>query len=191
VAKLAAHWMTINYRESYNLFACGGILFNHESPLRGREFVTRKITSELALIKQGRKAPLELGNMDAKRDWGFAGDYVLGMWLMLQQDEPEDYVLATGESHTVRDFINIAAPHYGFNIEWNGSGAKETGIDRKTGKTIIRINKAFYRPAEVEALLGNPENAEKKLGWKRAIDFSQMVENMAKADLDRAARGSL
>ena len=188
VAKLGAHWMTINYRESYSMFACSGILFNHESPLRGREFVTRKITSELALVKQGRERPLELGNMDAKRDWGFAGDYVKGMWLMLQQDKPDDFVLATGQTQTVRSFIEAAMPFYGFDLEWQGKGEKETGIDRKSGKTIIRINPEFYRPAEVDLLLGDPAKAEKQLGWKRAYDLPMLVEAMAKADLERAAR---
>lgn len=191
VAKLAAHWATINYRESYNLFACSGILFNHESPLRGREFVTRKITAELAFIKQGREKPLELGNMDAKRDWGFAGDYVRGMWLMLQQDKPDDFVLATGETRTVRDFINAAAPLYGFDIEWQGAGEQETGRDKKSGKLIVRVNPQFYRPAEVDLLIGSPAKAEKALGWKRETSFAQLVEKMAKADLDKVAKGLL
>jgi len=191
VAKLAAHWMTVNYRESYDMFACSGILFNHESPLRGREFVTRKITTEMALIQRGREAPLELGNMDSKRDWGFAGDYVEGMWRMLQQDKPDDYVLATGETWTVRDFINQAAPHFGFAIDWQGKGEKEIGVNRATGKTIIRINPEFYRPAEVDLLLGSPAKAEKQLGWKRKISFAQLVEMMAKADIDKAAKNLL
>ena len=191
VAKLAAHWATINYRESYNLYACSGILFNHESPLRGREFVTRKVTTELALIKGGRERPLELGNMDAKRDWGFAGDYVRGMWLMLQQDKPDDFVLATGETRTVRDFINAAAPLLGFDIEWHGAGDKENGRDRKSGKVIVRVNPQFYRPAEVELLIGSPAKAEKALGWKREVSFDQLVEQMVKADLDKAAKGML
>lgn len=191
VAKLAAHWMTVNYRESYDMFACSGILFNHESPLRGREFVTRKITTEMALIQRGREAPLELGNMDSKRDWGFAGDYVEGMWRMLQQDKPDDYVLATGETWTVRDFINQAAPHFGFAIDWQGKGEKEIGVNRATGKTIIRINPEFYRPAEVDLLLGSPAKAEKQLGWKRKVSFAQLVEMMAKADIDKAAKNLL
>ena len=191
VAKLAAHWMTVNYRESYDMFACSGILFNHESPLRGREFVTRKITTELALIQRGRETPLELGNMDSKRDWGFAGDYVEGMWRMLQQDKPDDYVLATGETWTVRDFINLAAPYFGFAIDWQGKGEKEIGVNRATGKTIVRINPEFYRPAEVDLLLGSPAKAEKQLGWKRKVSFAQLVEMMAKADIDKAARNLL
>jgi GDPmannose 4,6-dehydratase len=186
-AKLLAHWTTVNYRESYGLRASSGILFNHESPLRGREFVTRKITWSLARIKHGQQDVLELGNLDAKRDWGFAGDYVAGMWLMLQQDEPQDFVLATGENHTVRAFVDTAARHLGFDIEWAGSGPDERGIDRRSGKTLVQVNPAFYRPAEVDVLIGNPKKAEKVLGWKRKIGFAELVALMVEAD-DRRVR---
>lgn len=189
VAKLFGHWMTINYRESYNMHASSGILFNHESPLRGREFVSRKITSTLANMSRGHESVLELGNMDAKRDWGFAGDYVEGMWRMLQQPEGGDYVLATNETHTVRKFVEIAARYVGFEIEWSGSAENELGIDKKTGRTIVKINPAFYRPAEVELLIGDPAKAEKVLGWQRKMSFEGLVEAMQQADLDRAAKG--
>ena len=181
-AKLLAHWATVNYRESYGLQASSGILFNHESPLRGREFVTRKITWSLAAIKHSELEVLELGNLDAKRDWGFAGDYVEGMWLMLQQDKAQDFVLATGENHTVRSFVDSAARQLGFDIEWSGSGPDERGIDRRSGKTIIRVNPAFYRPVEVDLLIGNPEKAQKILGWQRKIGFEELVTLMAEAD---------
>ncbi len=189
VAKLFGHWMTVNYRESYNMHASSGILFNHESPLRGREFVSRKITSTLANMAQGHESVLELGNMDAQRDWGFAGDYVEGMWRMLQQPEGGDYVLATNETHTVRKFVEIASRYVGFEIEWSGSAEDELGIDKKTGRTIIKINPAFYRPAEVELLIGNPAKAERVLGWQRKMSFEGLVEAMQQADLDRAAKG--
>ena len=165
VAKLYAHWITVNYRESYDLFACAGILFNHESPLRGIEFVTRKITCGLARIREGQKDVVELGNLDAKRDWGFAGDYVEGMWLMLQQSQPDDYVLATGETYTVRSFCELAAEALGFQLGWEGEGEKTLGIDRKSGETIIQVNPKFYRPAEVDLLMGDATKARDKLGW--------------------------
>src|SRR5712691_99916 len=160
-AKLLGHWATVNYRESYGLRASSGILFNHESPLRGREFVTRKITLSLARIKHGDLDVLELGNLEAKRDWGFAGDYVKGMWQMLQQDKAQDFVLASGENHTVRSFVEIAARRLGFDLEWAGAGPDERGIDRRSGKLVVRVNPTFYRPAEVDALVGNPQKAQR------------------------------
>jgi GDPmannose 4,6-dehydratase len=186
-AKLLGHWATVNYRESYGLHATSGILFNHESPLRGREFVTRKITWSLARIRHGDLDVLELGNLDAKRDWGFAGDYIQGMWLMLQQEKAQDFVLATGENHTVRSFIDTAARRLGFDIEWSGSGPEERGIDRRSGKTIIRVNPAFYRPAEVDQLIGNPKKAQEILGWQRKVGFEDLVTLMTEAD-DRRVR---
>jgi GDPmannose 4,6-dehydratase len=189
VAKLYGHWITVNYRESYGLHASSGILFNHESPLRGLEFVTRKVTAHLAEVKHGHREFLELGNMDAKRDWGFAGDFVEGMWRMLQQPEGESYVLATGETHTVRSFVEIASAHMGMSIEWQGSEASEIGIDTKSGKTVVKINPKFYRPAEVDLLIGSPAKADSALGWQRKMSFQGLVEVMAKADFDRAANG--
>ncbi|MDE6784656.1 MAG: GDP-mannose 4,6-dehydratase [Ruminococcus sp.] len=184
VAKLYGHWITKNYRESYNMFACSGILFNHESERRGIEFVTRKITDAVARIKLGLQDYVELGNMDSKRDWGHSKDYVRAMWLMLQQDKPDDYVIATNETRTVREFVETAFSHARIDIEWHGKGVDETGIDKATGKTIVRINKKFFRPAEVDVLLGNPEKAEKILGWKREISFSELVERMVKNDME-------
>jgi len=184
VAKLYAHWITRNYRESYNMFACSGILFNHESERRGLEFVTRKITNAAAKIKLGLQDCLELGNMDAKRDWGHAKDYVNAMHLILQQEKPEDYVIASNETHSVREFVELSFKALDINIKWQGSGADETGIDSSTGKTIVKINPVFYRPAEVDLLLGNPAKAEKNLGWKREISFNRLVERMVKNDLE-------
>ncbi|HEX2646694.1 MAG TPA: GDP-mannose 4,6-dehydratase, partial [Candidatus Dormibacteraeota bacterium] len=181
-AKLFAHWATVNYREGHGMHASSGILFNHESPLRGREFVTRKITWSLARIRHGQLDRLELGNLDAQRDWGFAGDYVEGMWLMLQQQEAQDFVLATGETHQVRAFVDIAARRLGFDLEWSGSGAEERGTDRKTRKTIVEVNPAFYRPAEVDLLVGNPGKAQEILGWRRKVGFEELVNLMADAD---------
>jgi GDPmannose 4,6-dehydratase len=181
-AKLLGHWATVNYRESYGLRASSGVLFNHESPLRGREFVTRKITWSLARIRHGDLDVLELGNLDAKRDWGFAADYVEGMWLMLQQDKAQDFVLASGENHTVRSFVDAAARHLGFDIEWSGAGPDERGVDRRSGKTIVRVNPAFYRPAEVDQLIGNPKRAQEILGWRRKTGFEELVALMADAD---------
>ena len=186
VAKLYGHWITKNYRESYNMFACSGILFNHESERRGIEFVTRKISQSAARIKLGLQDCVELGNMDSKRDWGHSQDYVRAMWLMLQQDKPDDYVIATNETRTVREFVETAFGHVGIEIQWNGEGINETGIDKATGKTVVKVNKKFFRPAEVDILLGNPEKAEKTLGWKREISFSQLVERMVKNDLEIA-----
>jgi GDPmannose 4,6-dehydratase len=183
VAKLYGHWITKNYRESYNLFACSGILFNHESERRGIEFVTRKITDAVARIKLGVQEYVELGNMDSKRDWGHSKDYVKAMWLMLQQDKPDDYVIATNETRTVREFVETAFRHVDIEVEWKGTGVDEIGINKANGKTIVKINKKFFRPAEVDILLGDPSKAEKALGWKREIDFSQLVERMVKNDL--------
>ena len=185
-AKLFAHWATVNYRESYGIHASSGILFNHESPLRGREFVTRKITWSLARIRHGKLDMLELGNLDAQRDWGFAGDYVEGMWLMLQQDKAQDYVLATSETHTVRAFVEAAASRLQFDIEWSGTGLDERGTDRRSGKTIVGVNPAFYRPAEVDQLVGNPKKAQEVLGWRRKIGFEELVTLMVEADDKRA-----
>ncbi|WP_114809010.1 GDP-mannose 4,6-dehydratase [Paraburkholderia kururiensis] len=185
VAKLYAHWITVNYRESYGIFGCSGILFNHESPLRGREFVTRKITDSVAKIKLGKLDVLELGNLDAKRDWGFAKEYVEGMWRMLQADKPDTYVLATNRTETVRDFVTMAFKAADIRIVWQGAGEQETGADAATGKTVVRINPKFYRPAEVELLVGNPAKAERELGWKPQTTLEQLCEMMVKADLRR------
>ena len=184
VAKLYAHWITRNYREGYNMFACSGILFNHESERRGLEFVTRKITDAAVRIKLGVQDHLELGNMDAKRDWGHSNDYIKAMWLMLQQDKPADYVIATHETHTVREFVELAFKALGITVQWQGSGADEIGVDAATGKTLVKINPKFYRPAEVDLLLGNPAKAEKELGWVREVSFQQLVERMVNNDLE-------
>lgn len=184
VAKLYGHWITINYRESYNLFACSGILFNHESERRGLEFVTRKITHAAAMIKEGKQEFVELGNLDAKRDWGHSKDYVKAMWLMLQQDQPDDYVVATGETRTVREFAKEAFKAIGIDVEFKGTGLDEVGVNKANGKVVVRVNKDFYRPAEVELLIGNPKKAEEKLHWKREISFHELVERMAKNDLE-------
>ena len=189
VAKLYAHWMTINYRESYGIFGCSGILFNHESPLRGREFVTRKITDSVAKIKLGKLDVLELGNLDAKRDWGFAKEYVEGMWRMLQAEEPDTYVLATNRTETVRDFAAMAFRSAGIAIEFRGVDDSEFAVDTATGKTVMRINPAFYRPAEVELLIGNPAKAKAKLGWAPATTLEQLCQLMVEADLRRNAQG--
>lgn len=187
VAKLYSYWITVNYRESYNMFACNGILFNHESPRRGENFVTRKITLAIANIVAGKQEKLSLGNMDAKRDWGFAGDYVQGMWKMLQQDKPGDYVLATGETHTVREFVEEAFSNLGIEVRWEGKGVEEKGYDKKTGKLLVDVNPEFYRPAEVEFLWGNAEKAEQELNWKREVDFKKLTAMMMDADLKEIA----
>jgi GDPmannose 4,6-dehydratase len=189
VAKLYAHWMTINYRESYDIFASSGILFNHESPLRGREFVTRKITDSVAKIKLGKLDCIELGNIDAKRDWGFAKEYVEGMWCMLQADEPDTFVLATNRTETVRDFVRMAFKGAGVTVDFKGTAEAETAIDTATGKTVMRINPKFYRPAEVELLIGNPEKAKAKLGWAPATTLEQLCQMMVEADLRRNQAG--
>lgn len=188
VAKLYGHWITKNYRESYDMYACSGILFNHESERRGKEFVTRKITDAVARIKQGVQECLELGNMDAKRDWGHSKDYVKAMWLMLQQEEADDYVIATNETRTVREFVDTAFKHVGMDIEWSGEGVDEIGKDKTTGKVVVKVNPKFFRPAEVELLIGNPEKAEKALGWKREISFAELVERMVKNDMELVAK---
>ena len=184
VAKLYGHWITKNYRESYDMYSCSGILFNHESERRGKEFVTRKITDAVARIKLGVQDVLELGNLDAKRDWGHAKDYVRAMWLMLQQDKADDYVIATNETRTVREFVETAFKHVDIDIFWEGKDEKEIGKDSKTGKTVVRVNPAFFRPAEVDLLIGNPAKAEAKLGWKREIPFAKLVERMVENDLE-------
>ena len=183
VAKLYGHWITKNYRESYGLYACSGILFNHESERRGKEFVTRKITDAVARIKHGVQDHLELGNMDAKRDWGHSKDYVRAMWLMLQQEEADDYVIATNETRTVREFVETAFAQAGIEIAWEGSGVDEIGKDKATGKVLVKVNPKFFRPAEVELLIGDPKKAETTLGGKREIAFPELVERMVKNDM--------
>jgi GDPmannose 4,6-dehydratase len=192
VAKMMAHWMCINYWESFGIFACSGILFNHESPMRGLEFVTRKITHHFArLATKQTTEPLKLGNIDSKRDWCFCGDCVEMMWLMLQQDTPETYVISSGETHSVREFVETVGVECGFDIEWRGKGIDEVGIDRKTGNIIVTIDSKFYRPAEVDILLGNPEKASKKLGWKPKTSYQELCHLMITADLERAQKGLL
>ena len=188
VAKLYGHWITKNYRESYGLYACSGILFNHESERRGKEFVTRKITDAVARIKHGVQDHLELGNMDAKRDWGHSKDYVRAMWLMLQQEEADDYVIATNETRTVREFVETAFAQAGIEIAWEGSGVDEIGKDKATGKVLVKVNPKFFRPAEVEVLLGNPAKAEAALGWEREISFAELVKRMVENDLKLAEK---
>ena len=182
VAKLYAYWIIINYRESYDLFACNGILFNHESPRRGETFVTRKITRAAARIKEGIQDKLFLGNLNALRDWGYAPEYVEGMWLMLQQDKPKDILLATGEQHSVRDFTEIAFNELGIEIEWFGNNENESGVNKKTGKTIVGVDPVYYRPTEVETLLGDPSKAKKYLGWESKMPFDELVKTMVQSD---------
>jgi len=182
-AKLYAYWVTVNYRESYGLFACNGILFNHESPRRGETFVTKKITQAVARIHQGRQKILKLGNLNAKRDWGHAKDFVYAQWLMLQQDRPQDYVIATGETHTVREFVEVSFKEIDINIEWQGLGIYEKGIDKDTGQILVEVDEKYFRPVEVELLLGDPTKAEKELGWKRKVSFQELVSGMVKYDL--------
>lgn len=186
-AKLYSFWITKNYRESYNMFACNGILFNHESPRRGENFVTRKITLAVGRIMAGKQEKLSLGNLEAKRDWGFAGDYVEGMWRMLQQDKPDDYVLATNETHTVREFVELAFKEVGVDIEWKGIGVDEKGYCKKTGKVLVDVNPQYFRPAEVELLWGDSSKAEMKLGWKRKVSFLELVQMMVREDCDTYA----
>jgi len=189
VAKLYAHWMTVNYRESYGIFGSSGILFNHESPLRGREFVTRKITDSVAKIHLGLLDVLELGNMDAKRDWGYAKEYVEGMWRILQADEPDTFVLATNRTETVRDFVSMAFKAIDVAIEWSGAADNEIGTCKKTGKVLVRVNPKFYRPAEVELLIGDPAKATEKLGWKPKTTLEELCQMMVDADLRRNKAG--
>jgi len=184
VAKVYGYWITKNYRESYGLFACNGILFNHESPRRGETFVTRKITRGLARIKLGLDETLFMGNLDAKRDWGYAKDYVEGMWLMLQQDQPDDYVLATNETHTVREFIEVSAKRLGFDLEWQGEDVEEVGIDKNSGKIVIKIDPVYFRPAEVDLLIGDAAKAKKVMGWEPKVKFKELVEIMVDSDLE-------
>lgn len=182
-SKVYAFWIMKNYRESYDMFTCNGILFNHESPRRGRNFVTRKITRTLCEIKLGMRDKLSLGNLNAKRDWGYAPDYVEAMWLMMQQDKPDDYVIATGETHSVREFVEICARHLGFEIEWKGEGMDEIGVDKHTGKIIVNVNKRFFRPAEVDMLLGDPSKAKRQLGWKPRVKFAELANKMIDSDM--------
>ena len=191
VAKLYAYWITVNYREAYGVYACNGILFNHESPLRGETFVTRKITRALARISLGLQDCLYLGNLDAKRDWGHARDYVMMQWLMLQQEEAEDFVIATGKQYAVREFVNVAAQALGMEIIWEGKGLQEKGVDQKSGKTIVRIDPKYFRPTEVDSLLGDSTKAQQKLGWKPKISFNSMVAEMVAFDLKIAKKDHL
>ena len=191
VAKLYAHWICVNYREAYGLYACNGILFNHESPLRGETFVSRKITRALARIRAGLQDTLHLGNLDAKRDWGHARDYVRAQWLMLQQPQPEDYVVATGKQHSVRDFVVLAGKLLGMEIEWHGRGAEELGVDRNGGHTVVRVDPRYFRPAEVESLLGDASKIRDKLGWAPEISFEALLREMVESDLALAKRDAL
>jgi GDPmannose 4,6-dehydratase len=189
VAKLYAHWMTINYRESYGIFGASGILFNHESPLRGLEFLTRKVSDGVAKLKLGSLDVLELGNLDAKRDWGFAKEYVDGMWRMLQAEKPDTYVLATNRTETVRDFVTMAGRAAGFDLVWEGQDEREVGIDTRSSKTVVRVNPKFYRPAEVELLIGDPAKAARELGWQPTTSLEQLCQMMVEADIRRNERG--
>ncbi|AMO56830.1 GDP-D-mannose dehydratase [Endozoicomonas montiporae] len=189
-AKVYAHWMAVNYRESFDIFGASGILFNHESPLRGLEFVTRKITDGLARVKLGMQSHIDLGNLEAKRDWGYAKDYVKGMWLMMQAEQPDTYVLATGRTEKVRDFVEMTCKALDINIEWQGEGVDEVGIDTATGQTILCVNPRFYRPAEVDLLIGNPEKAKKNLDWEATTTLEELCAMMVKADLRRVQEGS-
>ena len=191
VAKMYAYWIAVNYREAYGMYACNGILFNHESPVRGETFVTRKITRALARISLGLQETLHLGNLDAMRDWGHAKDYVEMQWLMLQQDKPEDFVIATGVQYSVRDFVNFAWGHLGKNITWQGNGSEEKGYDKETGNLIVEVDPRYYRPAEVETLLGDPSKAKEKLGWEPKISLEEMVHEMMESDVNIAKRDSL
>ena len=191
VAKLYAYWICVNYREAYGIFACNGILFNHESPNRGETFVSRKITRAIARIKVGLQDKLFMGNLDAKRDWGHAKDYVYMQWLMLQQDVPDDYVIATGVQYSVRQCIEMAAENVGIHIKWQGSGLDEKGINADTGEVIIEIDPRYFRPTEVETLLGDPSKAKEKLGWQPKISFEEMIAEMVQCDLEDAKRDHL
>jgi GDPmannose 4,6-dehydratase len=190
-AKVYAYWITVNYREAYGLFACNGILFNHESPLRGETFVSRKITRALTRISVGLQDSLHLGNLDSRRDWGHARDYIRAQWLMLQQDIPEDFVIATGKQFSVREFVVLAGARLGMKITWKGKGVDEVGVDSKTGSTLVRIDSRYFRPTEVESLLGDPTKARQKLGWSAEITFEELVTEMIEADLEEAKRDAL
>lgn len=190
-AKLYAYWITINYREAYGMFACNGILFNHESPIRGETFVTRKITRAVARIKLALQDKIYLGNLSAKRDWGFAGDYVKAMWLMLQQEQPEDFVIATGETHEVREFVELAFKSVGINIIWRGAGMEEEGIDAATGKVLVAVDPRYFRPTEVDMLLGDPTKAKNKLGWEPKVTFVELVDRMVMEDIKNAEQDVL
>ena len=190
-AKVYAYWITVNYREAYGLFACNGILFNHESPLRGETFVSRKITRALTRIQVGLQQTLHLGNLDSRRDWGHARDYVRAQWLMLQQDEPEDFVIATGKQYSVRDFVVAAASLLGMKIEWEGDGVDEVGVDAATGRQLVRVDPRYFRPTEVETLLGDPSKARQKLGWTAEIEFGELVSEMVTEDLETAKRDAM
>jgi GDPmannose 4,6-dehydratase len=191
VAKVYAYWITVNYREAYGLYACNGILFNHESPLRGETFVSRKITRALTRIHVGLQQNLYLGNLDSRRDWGHARDYVKAQWLMLQQEKPEDFVIATGKQFSVREFVNVAGSFLDMKIEWQGSGADEIGIDSKTGRAIVHVDPRYYRPTEVDTLLGDPTKARQKLGWTAEVSFNDLVSEMVASDLEEAKRDAL
>lgn len=184
VAKIYGYWIVVNYREAYNLYACNGILFNHESPRRGETFVTRKITRAVAAIKKGKQESLTLGNLDSKRDWGFAPEYCEGMWMMMQQKTPEDYVLATGETHTVKEFVDLSFKSVGIELEWEGKEEKEKGKDRNTGKVLVSVDPTYYRPTEVDLLIGDASKAKKNLGWEPKVKFEELVDIMVKADLE-------
>jgi GDPmannose 4,6-dehydratase len=188
VAKLYGHWITVNYREAYGMYACSGILFNHESPIRGETFVTRKITRGLARIHEGLDTCLYLGNLDSLRDWGHARDYVRAQWLMLQQVEPEDFVIATGEQHSVREFVSLAASHLGLRIEWRGAGLEEEGVDAESGRSVVKVDPRYFRPTEVDTLLGDATKARVKLGWRPEFDFESLVKEMVAEDLHIARR---
>lgn len=191
VAKMYAYWITVNYREAYGMYACNGILFNHESPIRGETFVTRKITRAVARISLGLQDKLYLGNLSAKRDWGYAGDYVKAMWLMLQQEQPEDFVIATGETHEVREFVELAFLSAGITINWRGSGVEEEGIDAATGKVLVAVDPRYFRPTEVDLLLGDPTKAKVELGWEPTVTFRELVDRMVVADIKNAERDVL
>src|SRR6204780_782145 len=190
-AKVYAYWITVNYREAYGLYACNGILFNHESPIRGETFVSRKITRALTRIHAGLQQTLHLGNLDSRRDWGHARDYVRAQWLMLQQNEPEDFVIATGKQYSVRDFVVAAASHLGMKIEWQGGGGEEVGIDTVTGRKVVLVDPRYFRPTEVETLLGDPSKARQKLGWTAEIEFGELVSEMVAKDLESAKRDAM
>lgn len=190
-AKLYAYWIVVNYREAYGLFACNGILFNHESPLRGETFVTRKITRAVARIKLGLQSKLYLGNLDSKRDWGHAGDYVKAMWLMLQQEKPDDYVIATGETHSVREFVEKAFAEIEIPVRWEGSGVEERGINAETGNIVVEVDRRYFRPTEVDFLLGDPTKARNELGWQPTVSFDELVKTMVSSDLDEAQKDQL